>query len=255
MGPGGQQEEGYTCRCHGCDLPCCPVMDRNDFLEWHKSVVWRPIVTASVTGLNTRVAEALAAFLHQVCCLQHFYTHFKFTFVILEMMLNTFTLFCCEYMFVLWSGAEHSDSTEESNPGPQMVKRHQLKMSVDYFLSAYDITKQWQQCVPSSSGRYLLSMASLIWLLAPLGSRSIAQLKFIRARWVCPSFLYTWGTGVTVTRTFIHHSGNYGLTVAPRRIALTSCLISLHTWTAFSDDSVSDDKKRSKVTLTFPMRK
>lgn len=44
---------------------------------------------------------------------------------------------------------------------------------------------------PSSSGRYLLSMASLIWLLAPLGSRSIAQLKFISARWVWPSFLYT----------------------------------------------------------------
>lgn len=101
MGPGGQQEEGYTCRCQGCDLPCCPVMDRNYFLEWHKSVVWRPIVTASVTGLNTRVAEALAAFLHKACCLQHFYTHFKFTFVILTMMLNTFTLFCCEYMFVL----------------------------------------------------------------------------------------------------------------------------------------------------------
>lgn len=42
---------------------------------------------------------------------------------------------------------------------------------------------------PSSSGRYLLSMASLIWLLAPLGSRSMAQLKFIRAKWVWPSFL------------------------------------------------------------------
>ena len=34
-------------------------------------------------------------------------------------------------------------------------------------------------------------MASLIWLLTPLGSRSMAQEKFISARWVLPSFLCT----------------------------------------------------------------
>ena len=43
--------------------------------------------------------------------------------------------------------------------------------------------------VSSSSGRYRLLIASLIWLLAPFGSRSIAQEKFICARWFCPSFL------------------------------------------------------------------
>lgn len=50
----------------------------------------------------------------------------------------------------------------------------------------------WIPVSPSSSGKYLLSMASLIWLFAPLGSRSIAQLKFIKAKWVWPNFLYTW---------------------------------------------------------------
>lgn len=43
----------------------------------------------------------------------------------------------------------------------------------------------------SSSGRYRLLIASLIWLFAPLGSRSIAQEKFIWAKWFCPNFLYT----------------------------------------------------------------
>ena len=43
----------------------------------------------------------------------------------------------------------------------------------------------------SSSVTYRLSIASFIWLLRPLGSRSMAQEKFIKARWVLPSFLWT----------------------------------------------------------------
>jgi hypothetical protein len=34
-------------------------------------------------------------------------------------------------------------------------------------------------------------MASLIWLFAPFGSRSVAQLKCIKAKCVLPSFLCT----------------------------------------------------------------
>ena len=36
-----------------------------------------------------------------------------------------------------------------------------------------------------------LHKRTLIWLFAPLGSKSIAHEKFMRARWVLPSFLFT----------------------------------------------------------------
>lgn len=36
-----------------------------------------------------------------------------------------------------------------------------------------------------------LNIASLIWLLTPFGSKSVAQLKYINARWVLPNFLCT----------------------------------------------------------------
>jgi hypothetical protein len=43
------------------------------------------------------------------------------------------------------------------------------------------------------------SIASLIWLLAPFGSRSVAQLKCIRAKCVLPSFLCTFTTRKTTS--------------------------------------------------------
>lgn len=65
---------------------------------------------------------------------------------------------------------------------------------------------------PSSSGKYLLSIASLIWLFAPFGSRSIAQLKFIKAKWVWPNFLYTCrvhAVRVVSIRQTLHLSSSY----------------------------------------------
>jgi len=45
----------------------------------------------------------------------------------------------------------------------------------------------------SSSTIHRLSSPSFRWLLVPLGSRSVAHEKLMSARWVLPSFLWTYG--------------------------------------------------------------
>lgn len=41
-------------------------------------------------------------------------------------------------------------------------------------------------------------IASLIWLFTPFGSKSVAQLKYINARWVFPNFLWICKKGIVL---------------------------------------------------------
>lgn len=54
------------------------------------------------------------------------------------------------------------------------------------------------------------SMASLIWLLAPFGSRSVAQLKCIKAKCVLPSFLCTFTNEKSPSGTNTKHISGIG---------------------------------------------
>lgn len=92
--------------------------------------------------------------------------------------------YCCPDCRPRQPLTKETDRWRKKNPTLMLLPNHWD------FLYRFNVIKV--HASPSSSGKYLLSIASLIWLFAPFGSRSIAQLKFIKAKWVWPNFLYTW---------------------------------------------------------------